>query len=221
VAKSERAKLEQFARDDPLWPGQLAMLAAIALNFALPERLTVGPTWVLPSIEGVVLLALVVATRLHPTRSPRRHALTVVLMLLVTGAYLGSEYLLVHYLLGGGKAGGRALILSGVVLWLTNVLLFAVWYWLLDRGGPLPSEHTDVRPDFQFPHMTDEVRGLYSDWSPNFVDYLYVALTNASAFSPTDTMPLSRWTKVTMGVQATAALVTVGVIFARAVNILA
>ena len=131
-----------------------------------------------------------------------------------------SSWLLVHYLVKGGKAGGHPLISAGVVLWVDNVLLFAIWYWLLDRGGPLPDEETDVRPDFMFTQMTDDGHQLYPEWSPNFFDYLYLSLTNASAFSPTDTLPLTRWAKLIMGVQSVASLVTVGIVLARAVNIL-
>jgi uncharacterized membrane protein len=139
---------------------------------------------------------------------------------LVSATYLASLWLLVHYLVKGGQAGGHQLISAGVLLWVDNVLLFAIWYWLLDREGPLPHEDADVRPDFLFPDMTDEGRKLYPDWSPNFFDYLFLSLTNASAFSPTDTLPLTRLARFTMGVQSVASLVTVGVVLARAVNIL-
>lgn len=221
MASGERQALDEFAREDPLWPGQLALAAIITLSLTLPERLTVGPTWVMPAAEAAGLIGLIAATpRRNPRYSRRRRAFSLALVGLVSATYLASLWLLVHYLVQGGRAGGHPLISAGVVLWVDNVLLFAIWYWLLDRDGPLPHEESDVRPDFMFTQMTDEGHELYPDWSPNFFDYLYLSLTNASAFSPTDTLPLTRWAKLTMGVQSVASLVTVGVILARAVNIL-
>jgi hypothetical protein len=108
-----------------------------------------------------------------------------------------------------------------VVLWGTNVLLFAVWYWEMDRGGPVTRfRHPDMLPDFQFPQMENPELAP-KGWRPGFLDYLYTSLTNATAFSPTDTMPLTQTAKAVMGVQGVAALVTVGLVVARAVNILA
>jgi hypothetical protein len=122
--------------------------------------------------------------------------------------------------LKGGKAGGHPLILAGIVLWVTNVLLFGLWYWELDRGGPIARQlDPDALPDFLFPQMT-EPRLAPEGWRPIFVDYLYTSFTNATAFSPTDTMPLTPIAKVLMTVQSAAALVTVALVLARAVNIL-
>jgi hypothetical protein len=141
---------------------------------------------------------------------------------LVTLSYLVSLGLLVHYLVTGGRVGGHALIGSGVVLWVTNVLLFSVVYWDLDRGGPLNRfEREKPWPDFLFPQMdSPEFTPMEKKWQPSFLDYFYTALTNATAFSPTDTMPLTQTAKLLMSVQGTAAIVTVGLVLARAVNIL-
>ena len=217
-AERLRARLEQ---GDPFWPAQLTVAAAIALNLTLADRVTVGPTWLLPSVEGALLVALVIiapSRAASHTRQIRRFALGVIG--LVSLANVVSLGLLVHYLVNGGKAGGHALILSGVVLWGTNVLLFSVWYWEMDRGGPVVRFlNPKALPDFQFPQM--ENPGLAPPgWRPGFLDYLYVSLTNATAFSPTDTMPLTQTAKLVMGVQSVAALVTVGLVVARAVNIL-
>ena len=140
----------------------------------------------------------------------------------MTLTYLTSLGLLVHYLVSGGKVGGHALIGSGLVLWATNVLLFSVVYWDLDRGGPLDRFEKDRPwPDFQFPQMENpQLTPMGKDWQPTFLDYLYMSLTNATAFSPTDTMPLTQVAKLLMGIQGTAAIVTVGLVVARAVNIL-
>ncbi len=213
-----RARIEQ---GDPLWPAQLAVAGAIALNLSLSERVTIGPTWLLPSVEGVLLVVLVVmAPRRATHHETRRRRFALAVIGLVSVANVVSLGLLVHYLINGGKAGGHQLILSGVVLWATNVLLFSVWYWELDRGGPV-NRFLDPKalPDFQFPQM--ENPGLAPNgWRPGFVDYLYTSLTNATAFSPTDTMPLTQTAKIVMSVQSIAALVTVGLVVARAVNIL-
>jgi hypothetical protein len=130
--------------------------------------------------------------------------------------------LLVHHLLRGKVPSSFAhdLILAGIVLWVTNVLLFGLWYWELDGGGPLQrASGKDAAPDFLFPQMADP-RTAQDGWRPSLIDYLYVSFTNATAFSPTDTMPLTPIAKLLMTVQSIASLITVGLVFARAVNIL-
>jgi hypothetical protein len=210
----------QLARDDPLWPGQLAILGCLALYALLPQRLAFGPNGLLPAAEFAALVVLVVATRRDLGVGFRR-GLTLGLLVVVTITNLVSLGLLVDYLLEGGHARGADLIGGGVLIWSTNLLLFAVWYWWVDRGGPLNAEGSQSPglPDLLFPPMTDEAYAA-PGWKPNFCDYLFVSLTNQSAFSPTDTLPLTLRVKLLMGVQATAALVTLGVIIARAVNIL-
>jgi hypothetical protein len=212
------ARLE---RGDPYWPAQLAVAAAVALNLVLSERVTVGPTWLLPSVEVVLLVALVVVAPVRATahsRGRRRFSLAVIgVVSLANAVSLG---LLVHYLINGGRAGGHELIVSGAVLWATNVLLFAVWYWELDRGGPVARfVDPDMPPDFQFPQM-ENAQFAVKGWRPGFGDYLYTSLTNATAFSPTDTMPLTLTAKLVMSVQSVTALLTLGLVVARAVNIL-
>jgi hypothetical protein len=218
----ESARLrDRLERGDPYWPAQLAVAAAIGLNFVLAERLTVGPTWLMPSIEGALLIALVIiapARATEHTRGIRRFALSVIG--LVSLANVASLVLLVHYLINGGHTGGHRLIYSGAALWATNVLLFAVWYFELDRGGPVARFlRPDILPDFQFPQM-ENPQYAPAGWRPSFVDYLYLSLTNATAFSPTDTMPLTQTGKGVMALQSVAALLTVGLVVARAVNIL-
>jgi hypothetical protein len=212
---------EELARDDPLWPGQLAILAALLLYLVLPPKLTVGPNWLLPAAEFVLFVALVAATPRAGSNPRRRRVLALSLVLVVTAANLVALGLLTHYLVTGGHARGADLINGGLVIWCTSLLLFAVWYWELDRGGPLrPGENHPPRlPDFLFPQMSDD-RYAPTGWKPRFGDYLYVSLTNQAAFSPTDTMPLTLRVKLLMGVQGVASLVTVGIIVSRAVNIL-
>jgi hypothetical protein len=152
--ETERLR-DRLERGDPYWPAQLATAAAIALNFTLSDRVTIGPTWLVPSVEGALLATLVVIAPVRATkhsRGTRRFALAVIG--LVSLASIVSLGLLVHFLIRGGHAGGHRLILSGTVLWATNVLLFAVWYWEMDRGGPV-ARFLDPHPlrDFQFPQM--------------------------------------------------------------------
>jgi uncharacterized membrane protein len=206
---------------DPWWPAQLAIAVVILLNLGFSDRITIGPTWLLPAIEGVLLIVLILTTpRRVTTEDPRQRRLALTLIALVSASNIVSLGLLVHYLVNGGHAGGRPLIGSGALLWINNVLLFAVWYWEMDRGGPVARMRGDEELiDFQFPQMENPELAP-ENWRPGFADYLYVSLTNATAFSPTDTMPLTISTKCVMGIQAIAALVTVGLVIARAVNIL-
>jgi len=213
---------EEFARRDPYWPAQLTVLAAILLSLDLPSKLTLNPYWLLPALEGVLFVALVATTPWDPHRvHPARRALALALISIVSAANLLSLILLAHYLIHGtGHSGGRTLILAGSEIWITNVLIFAIWYWELDRGGPQGRRHPNPPPpDFLFPQYTEDYLGRW-DWRPRYVDYLYTSFTNATAFSPTDTMPLSAWAKLAMLVQSLASLATLGLVVARAVNIL-
>lgn len=206
------------------WPPLLTVVAAIALQLLLPTRLYAGPKWILPTLEGAMLVALFIASpnRLQAPHSGRR------LLAMITAALASiangiSLVLLSHDLLNNQLAhiGGHSLIIAGAEIWLTNVLIFSLWYWEVDRGGPgIRAAGLDQRPDFQFPHMTDEVSALYPGWRPQFADYLYLSLTNATALSPTDTMPLSVQAKMIMGLQSLISLVTIGLVVSRAVNIL-
>jgi uncharacterized membrane protein len=205
----------------PFWEPQLVVGCAIALQLSLSEEVTLGPNWLLPVMEGVTLIGLVAAST-HPQARDfrfRRHV-AIAMIGLVSAANIVSLVLLCDRLLQTTKQNGHQLILSGVVLWCTNVLLFGLWYWELDRGGPTARvRHDREFPDFLFPQMSDP-RWAPKDWIPRLVDYLYVSLTNATAFSPTDTMPLTPSAKWLMSAQSIASLITVGLVVARAVNIL-
>jgi len=181
----------------------------------------VGPRWLVPAIEAVLLVAMAVVLPRRVDRhvaAHRRFALAVIAIVSLANVF--SLALLVHYLVAGGHIVGHQLILSGALLWLINVLLFSVWYWEMDGGGP-GIRHVDpggVR-DFQFPQMQDPA-GVVPDWRPGYGDYLYTSLTNATAFSPTDAMPLTLSVKLVMAIQSVSALATIGLVIARAVNIL-
>ena len=212
-----RRRLEQ---GDPYWPAQASIGVAIALSLTLSDQLTLGPRFLLPAVEAALLLVLVWAVPRRATRHDRRRrAFALAVIGLVSVTTVVSLVRLVHYLVSGGQVGGERLILSGAVLWLTNVLLFAVWYWELDGGGPVMRMQQPGFADFLFPQM-DSPEHAPANWRPGFVDYLYTSLTNSMAFSPTDTLPLTGSAKVVMGVQSITALMIVGLVVARAVNIL-
>jgi uncharacterized membrane protein len=218
--EEDHGLVARILRWDPYLGPQLVVAAAILLQLSLPERVTIGPSWLLPALETLLLIGLI-ATAPHKTigrRTPIRRNIAMALIGFVSAANIVSLVLLCRLLVNGSKESGRNLILAGVVLWVTNVLLFSLWYWELDRGGPLARASEPDQPDFQFPQMVTPE--LAPGWEPNLIDYLYVSFTNATAFSPTDAMPLSRGAKSLMALQSLASLVTVGLVVARAVNIL-
>jgi uncharacterized membrane protein len=209
-------------RGESRWPATVAILVAIALQLVLPDRLTLVSKWLLPALEAALLVALVAA---NPTRLDRESAMlragSLTLTALLTVANGWSAALLAIELVSG-RAGddATALLSTGAAIWLTNIIAFALWYWQFDRGGPAARAHARRRiPDFLFVQMQSP-RLAHPDWEPGFVDYLYLSFTNATAFSPTDVMPLSRWAKLTMLAQSLVSLVTVVLVIARAVNVL-
>ncbi|MGI8564404.1 MAG: hypothetical protein ACR2MZ_12830 [Candidatus Dormibacter sp.] len=206
---------------EPTWPAAVAVVVALALQLALPEKLVYGPRWLIPVLEGVLLLPLLIGSRYrHHRESALARLLSLTLTAVISLANLYSLIQLAYYLIHGGKAAGQELILSSILIWLTNVIIFGLWYWEIDRGGPGARTREVLQPpEFLYPQMINpEVTG--KGWRPAFLDYMYVSLTNATAFSPTDTMPLSQRVKSLMGIQALASLITVALVGARAVNIL-
>ena len=203
------------------WPASLAIVAAVALYALLPERLTIGPSWLLPVLEGAVLVPLTIAVPRRRVDERRWHRTGAILLIaLVNAANLASLVLLIGRLLHGTKAEGTQLIFAAMQIWATNVVVFGLWYWELDRGGPPHRiSGADHEPDFLFPQMNMTGRPERR-WTPLFLDYLYVSFTNALAFSPTDTLPLTRRAKMLMLVQSLASMLTVALVAARAVNIL-
>jgi hypothetical protein len=204
------------------------VLAAILLQVGLSHRLTVGPRWLLPALEGVLLIGLATTTPRGRIREdhPVRRRVAIGLIAVVNAANVISLYLLAHELLDNHISNGRALILSGIAIWLTNVLIFALWYWQLDRGGPanrarrLDPLTPEGRPDFVFSQMDSGRPYTPDDWMPEFLDYLALGVTTATAFSAADTVPISRQAKALMSTQALISLVTLGLIISRAVGIL-
>ncbi len=207
---------------EPRWPASIAIASALALYVILPQSLIVGPRWLIPVLEAALLIPLTITNpyrQHHETRELR--FLAIGLIALVNLANIASVVLLVHHLLAGGKnTSGKALVYAALAVWLTNVIVFGLWFWEIDKGGPAArSGHRELIPDFLFPQMT-EPRITTAQWHPGFVDYLYVAFTNATAFSPTDTMPLTQKAKTLMAAESLVSMITVVVVAARAVNIL-
>jgi uncharacterized membrane protein len=203
------------------WPATLAVAAAIALYLTLPADLQLGPGWLLPAMEAAILVPLSVA---RPRRSageagPSRMA-AIALIGLANIGNVASLVLLIHHLLIHQPISGRTLLFSAIQIYMTNVIIFGLWYWELDGGGPVRRLGGNASyPDFLYPQMNIPEKAP-PGWRPMFIDYLYVSLTNATAFSPTDTMPLTRRAKLLMGVQSIASLLTVALVAGRAVNIL-
>ena len=206
------------------WPPAAALLLFMALNIALrvwlPREGAVRVVWLVPAIEAVLLVLLLVGATGHlAQRTPwvRRVAVTFVVVLVL--AALWSTALLVYDLVKGigVTTSPTKLLATGAVVWLGNNLAFAMLYWLLDSGGPVARSLDPTPVDFAFTqHMSPELAP--PGWRPVFLDYLHLGFTNATAFSPTDVMPLTHRAKYTMLVQATVALALFGLIVARAVN---
>jgi uncharacterized membrane protein len=203
-------------------PVAAAVALAIALQLVLPSDLEIGPGWLFPVLEGLLLVGLIVANprRIDRTSTTLRAA-SVALIVLISLANAWSTGELIRGLVNG-TAGDNAtkLLARGASVYVTNILVFALWYWEWDRGGPYArSQGVRIYPDFMFPQMMQDHLAP-PEWEPMFFDYLYASFTNATAFSPTDTMPLSRWAKMLMLIQASVSLLTVVFVVARAVNIL-
>ena len=208
---------------EPRWPAILALLAVGGLRLALPESLSAGPDWLLIAVVGLLLV---------PTVWSRQRGLddlNKILGYVVTGVVtadmIWSLYLLV-VALPSHREAPKDLLRSAAALWITNILVFASWYWRMDAGGPRTRELRGVHTDgaFLFPQMTlnQESKLTMGEqyWSPNFVDYLFLAFNTSTAFSPTDSPVLSRWAKILMMVQSLISFATVALLAARAVNIL-
>jgi uncharacterized membrane protein len=205
---------------EPRWPASVALVVCVALYVLLPDRLVVGPHWLLPVLVALPLGPLSARRHRHPDESTWiRHA-TIALIALVTLANVTSMVLLVHHLLVSQVSQGRKLIYSAVAVWLTNVILYGLWFWEVDRGGPhRRASGEKLLPDLQFPQM--ENPGLAPEhWRPRFTDYLYTSFANGTSFAPADAMPLTFRMKALFTTESIVSLVTIAVVAARAVNIL-
>jgi uncharacterized membrane protein len=207
---------------EPRWAASIGVVIAVALEGSLPAEVVVRPRWLVP-VVAMVLLSVLLGS--NPRRIDRRsralRSASLALTAAISAANAYSALRLVSHLLEGTSTSDPTrLLLTGASIWLTNVVAFGLWYWELDRGGPAArAQASNIYPDFLFaqmqtPHLAPP------DWEPAFLDYLYLSFTNATAFSPTDVLPLSRWAKLTMLVQSALSLTTVALVVARAVNTL-
>ena len=213
---------------EPRWPivATLGFFVAISiiLRVAVPERSSLGPDWLVPAVEIGLLLVLLAAdpARVSGRRRWLRRLAIALVSLLACAAFASTVQLIVD-LVEGNKVTNSAsdLLASGALIWLGNVLVFSLFYWLLDSGGPLARYRGDrPYPDFAFTqHMSPELSP--PGWRTQYADYLILALTTSTAFSPTDVMPMARWAKLTMALQSLISLRVVGLVIARAVNVFA
>ena len=208
------------------WPVLIALVAAVALQLAVPPQHTIVPRWPLVSLEVLLLGVLVIINPTRLTRSTRLETIaSKVLLAAITLDNVASAVVLDHAILSGRVSNDPAILLgSGTAIFLTNIIAFGIWYWNIDRGGPFAraglTDDGEVRyPDFMFP-QTENPHLAPADWTPRFADYLYVSFTNVVAFSPTDAMPMTRRAKTLMALQATVAISTLALVIARAVNVL-
>jgi hypothetical protein len=203
---------------EPRWPAFIAMIAAGGVYLALPEPLSLGPSWGLLAILSVLMIPIVVSDRRGDHKITR--ILTFTANGLITFAMIAS---LAHLIYGIPRhlESPQTLLRSACALWIANILVFALWYWKLDGGGPLRRERPQgmFSSSFLFPQMMER-EGQDATWAPHFVDYLFLAFNTSTAFSPTDTAVLSRWAKLSMMLQSLISLMIVALLAARAVNIL-
>ncbi len=198
---------KKINRTEAGWHVVVALFVAIGLELALSNALTLGAKYAVAGLEVVLILLLVV----FPLRATLKRILAILLLGLISFANLVSLGMVISALFGGIQVNGHELLISSMAIYLTNIIVFGLWYWELDNTR-------QAVPDFQFPQQSNSQGGR--DWKPNFFDYLYISLTNATAFSPTDAMPLTHRAKLLMSAQAVTSLVTVALVVARAVNIL-
>ena len=212
--------------EEPRLPVMFAVLVAVGLQGIVPHDLAFQPWWLLPALELFLLVIIIVTRQTSVSRESRiLRVLGIGLVIAASLATAWSATLLVQKLIYNQGGHGpldspEALLRNGGAIWLTNVIVFALWYWEMDRGGPVARSCAFiVHPDFLFSQMTAPEL-VAKDWEPGFVDYFYLSFTNATAFSPTDTLPLTRWAKLVMMFQSAVSLVTVALVIARAVNVI-
>lgn len=212
------ARLHSTANIEPYWHVQLAVVAAIVLQLLLSSKLSVGPKFIVAGAETLLLIALTLFTADKKLVIRRlRRSLAILLIVIVSLANISSLVLIINDLLNSRIITGKELLFSALAIYLTNIIIFGLWYWELDTPQTLDDEAPSSASDFLFPQMSTP---LAKQWTPSFLDYLYISITNASAFSPTDTLPLTHRAKLLMSLQSITSLVTVALVAARAVNIL-
>ena len=220
------------------WLARGAVLVIVGLQIGIVNDLTIGPRWLAPGLELALLIPLSIATAWTQTRArnastsaqwklvgrDRRmvRLLAIALTAVSTMMNFGALVRLIAAMLAGRAGTGHTLLLDAVNIWATNVVVFALWYWALDRGGPAARGLvTEQKSDFLFTQQQSNVdRMQFPNWSPGFIDYLFLAFTNATAFSPADTFPLTVRAKLLMMAESSISLATIALVASRAVGIL-
>ena len=225
-----------FGRDHDFWLARGAVLVIVGLQIAIVNDLAIGPRWLAPAVELALLVPLTIATawtQRHARKAStkeqvnrvwrgrlRTRRLAITLTAVVTAMNFGALARLLEAILAGHAASGRTLLLDAVNIWATNLIIFALWFWALDRGGPAGQIlGTGRGKDFMFTQQ-QPASPVYPNWSPGFIDYLFLAFTNATAFSPADTFPLTARAKLLMMAESGISLVTIALVASRAVGIL-
>ena len=222
IDAAEHQKTRQ--RGEHWWPVVLTIAVAAVLHVALPSRYRIQPSWLVPTVLLVLVAALVVG---DPGRIDRQHpwlrAGTAIVIAAITLANLVAAIRLVHDLLTNDKTftnNANGLLATGSVIWLTNIITFALWYWDLDRGGAAArARQHNQDPAFVFPEM-QHTSVVPQPWTPRFLDYLSLSFWTATAFSPADVSPVKPWAKLLMMVEAAASLALAALVIARAINVL-
>ena len=222
----------RIALDEPRWHASLAVIAALLLYAFLPQHLVFGPVWFAPLLVLLVLIPLSIFAPAREDETPFHRTASILAIALLNAFNVLSVALLLIDAFGHGaghaKISGERLLLSGAQIWMTNVLVFSLWFWEIDGGGPWQRSKArdanhDLSASFLFPQMMVDpkrILAVAADWKPLFLDYLYLAFTNALAFSPTDAMPVTRPAKALMMAEAVLSFVTIALVVSRAINII-
>jgi len=213
----------QSIRIEPRWPVVLAILAAILMVVLLPERVVLFPVW-FPYVIGIALILPMVAVGLSAEKARWLRVERTIMLLFIVAMGVGTLANLASLIRAmvrrSGEVGGLQLLASSIVVWVSNVLIFSLLYWRIDRGGPeARANNAGTRPDWLFP-QAGAPEDAPPDWRPTFVDYLFLGFSTATAFSPTDALPLTSRAKMLMMLESTMSLGTIVVVASRAINIL-
>ena len=224
---------KRHTHDEPRWHASLAVLGTLALYVTLPIKFTIGPLWLFPLLVLGLLIPLSIFAPNRVEETQRARIGSIALIAILTLYNVVSVYLLVYSLIHPSSAHpartGAELLVAGVHIWLSNILIFGLWYWEFDAGGPeLRAKSSNAAafqtPDFQFPQMTNAGEGagmaVATGWMPLFMDYLFLSFNTATALSPADTMPFTRLAKMLMMTESLISFATIAVIVSRSINIL-
>ena len=221
--------------DEPRWHASLAVVLTLVLYITLPANFVLGPVWVAPAIVLGLLLPLLIFVPSRHQETPLQRVASIALIAVVNFFNVASVALLIYQTmfspnraaLAAHTFGGQSLLIAGAQIWISNILVYAMWYWEIDGGGPEPRAHAASALEFQhadflFPQMLvgdARIACIEKRWKPLFIDYVFLAFTNALAFCPADTFPISRSGKMLMLLEALTSFVTIAVVLSRAVGI--